>query len=79
VLATRDCLCHFVDARNQSDSDPEEVLAPVALYEDCTNPMSIRTTRKIVKFSNPFSIEGVGRVLLVGRAALGSDQRPLAG
>ena len=25
--------------------------------------MSIRTSRKIVKFSNPFTMEGVGRVL----------------
>jgi hypothetical protein len=28
--------------------------------------MSIRTTRKNVKLSNPFSIEGVGRVLPAG-------------
>ncbi|MGE5852391.1 MAG: hypothetical protein ACM35E_04545 [Deltaproteobacteria bacterium] len=36
--------------------------------------MSIRTTRKIVKFSNPFSIEGVGRVLPVGNYEVVTDE-----
>jgi hypothetical protein len=39
------------------------LLALVALQEGDPNRMSIRTTRKIVKFSSPFTMEGVGRVL----------------
>jgi hypothetical protein len=36
--------------------------------------MSIRTTRKIVKFNHPFSIEGVGRVLPAGNYEVVTDQ-----
>jgi hypothetical protein len=33
-------------------------IALVALQEGDPNRMNIRTTRKIVKFSNPFTMEG---------------------
>ena len=36
--------------------------------------MSIRTTRKIVEFSNPFSIEGIGRVLPAGSYEIVTDE-----
>jgi len=36
--------------------------------------MSIRTTRKIVKFSNPFTMEGVGRVLPAGNYEVVTDE-----
>lgn len=41
--------------------------------------MSIRTTRKIVKFSNPFSIEGVGRVLPAGNYEVVTDEELIEG
>ena len=41
--------------------------------------MSIRTTRKIVKFSNPFSIEGVGRVLPAGDYEVVTDEELIEG
>lgn len=43
------------------------------------NRMSIRTTRKIVKFSNPFSIEGVGRVLPAGNYEVVTDEELIEG
>jgi hypothetical protein len=41
--------------------------------------MSIRTTREIVKFSHPFSIEGVGRVLPAGNYEVVTDQALIEG
>jgi hypothetical protein len=41
--------------------------------------MSIRTTRKIVKFSHPFSIEGVGRVLPPGDYEVVTDAELIEG
>ena len=41
--------------------------------------MSIRTTRKIVKFSNPFLIEGVGRVLPAGSYEVVTDEELIEG
>jgi hypothetical protein len=41
--------------------------------------MSIRTTRKIVKFSRPFSIEGVGRVLPPGDYEVVTDAELIEG
>jgi hypothetical protein len=41
--------------------------------------MSIRTTRKIVKLSNPFSIEGVGRVLPAGDYEVVTDEELIEG
>ncbi len=41
--------------------------------------MSIRTTRKIVKFSNPFSIEGVGRLLPAGNYEVVTDEELIEG
>ena len=41
--------------------------------------MGIRTTRKIVKFSNPFSIEGVGRVLPAGNYEVVTDEELIEG
>jgi hypothetical protein len=41
--------------------------------------MSIRTTRKIVKLSNPFSIEGVGRVLPAGDYEVVIDEELIEG
>ena len=41
--------------------------------------MSIRTTRKIVEFSNPFSIEGVGRVLPAGNYEIVTDEELIEG
>ena len=43
------------------------------------NRMSIRTTRKIVQFSNPFSIEGVGRVLPAGNYEVVTDEELIEG
>ena len=36
--------------------------------------MSIRTTRKIFKFSNPFSIEGIDQVLAAGDYEVVTDE-----
>jgi hypothetical protein len=47
---------------------------PCALQESDPNRMSIRTTRKIVKFSNPFTMEGVGRVLPAGNYEVVTDE-----
>jgi hypothetical protein len=41
--------------------------------------MSIRTTRKIVEFSNPFSIEGAGRVLPAGNYEIVTDEELIEG
>jgi hypothetical protein len=41
--------------------------------------MSIRTTRKIVKFSNSFSIVGVGRVLPAGVYEVVTDEELIEG
>jgi hypothetical protein len=41
--------------------------------------MSIRTTRKIVKFSRPFAIEGVGRVLPPGSYEVVTDAELIEG
>ena len=41
--------------------------------------MSIRTTRKIVEFSNPFSIEGIGRVLPAGSYDIVTDEEMIEG
>jgi hypothetical protein len=41
--------------------------------------MSIRTARKIVKLSNPFSIEGVGRVLPAGDFEVVTDGELIEG
>ena len=41
--------------------------------------MSIRTTRKIVEFSNPFSIEGIGRVLPAGSYDIVTDEELIEG
>jgi hypothetical protein len=41
--------------------------------------MSIRTTRKKVKFNNPFSIEGVGRVLPPGTYEIVTDAELIEG
>jgi len=41
--------------------------------------MSIRTTRKIVKFSNPFTMEGVGRVLPVDNYEVVTDEELIEG
>jgi hypothetical protein len=41
--------------------------------------MSIRTTRKIVKFSNPFSIEGIDRVLPAGNYEVVTDEELIEG
>ena len=41
--------------------------------------MSIRTTRKIVKFSNSFSILGVGRVLPAGVYEIVTDEELIEG
>jgi hypothetical protein len=41
--------------------------------------MSIRTTRKIVKFGNPFTIEGVGRVLPAGNYEVVTDEELIEG
>jgi hypothetical protein len=49
------------------------------LQEGDPNRMSIRTTRKIVKFSNPFSIEGVGRVLPAGNYEVVTDEELIEG
>jgi hypothetical protein len=70
---------HFVGAWNQSEPDPEELLALVALQEGDPNRMSIRTTRKIVKFSNPFTMEGVGRVLPAGNYEVVTDEELIEG
>ena len=43
------------------------------------NRMSIRTTRKIVKFSHPFSIEGEGRVLPAGNYEVVTDREMIEG
>ena len=58
---------------------PEELLALVALQEGDPNRMSIRTTRKIVKFSNPFTMEGVGRVLPAGNYEVVTDEELIEG
>jgi len=41
--------------------------------------MSIRTTRKIVKFSNPFTMEGVGRVLPADNYEVVTDEELIEG
>jgi len=41
--------------------------------------MSIRTTRKIVEFSNPFSMNGVGRVLPAGNYEIVTDEELIEG
>ena len=41
--------------------------------------MSTRTTRKIVEFSNPFSIEGIGRVLPAGSYEIITDEELIEG
>jgi hypothetical protein len=41
--------------------------------------MSIRTTRKIVKFGNPFTMEGVGRVLPAGNYEVVTDEELIEG
>ena len=41
--------------------------------------MSIRTTRRIVEFSNPFSIEGIGRVLPAGSYDIVTDEELIEG
>jgi hypothetical protein len=41
--------------------------------------MSIRTTRKIVEFSNPFTMEGVGRVLPAGNYEVVTDEELIEG
>jgi len=41
--------------------------------------MSIRTTRKIVKFSGPFTMEGVGRVLPAGNYEVVTDEELIEG
>ena len=41
--------------------------------------MSIRTTRKIVEFSNPFSMKGVGRVLPAGNYEIVTDEELIEG
>jgi hypothetical protein len=41
--------------------------------------MNIRTTRKIVKFSNPFTMEGVGRVLPAGNYEVVTDEELIEG
>jgi hypothetical protein len=43
------------------------------------NRMNIRTTRKMVKFSNPFLIEGVGRVLPAGNYEIVTDEELIEG
>jgi hypothetical protein len=49
------------------------------LQEGDPNRMSIRTTRKIVKFSNSFSIVGVGRVLPAGVYEVVTDEELVEG
>ena len=51
----------------------------VALQEGDPNRMSIRTTRKIVKFSSPFTLEGVGRVLPAGNYEVVTDEELIEG
>jgi hypothetical protein len=41
--------------------------------------MNIRTTRKSVKFGNPFFIEGVGRVLPAGNYEIVTDEELIEG
>ena len=41
--------------------------------------MGIRTTRKTVKFGNPFSIKGVGRVLPAGNYVVVTDEELIEG
>jgi hypothetical protein len=41
--------------------------------------MSMRTTRKTVIFSNPFSLEGVGRVLPAGNYEVVTDEELIEG
>ena len=41
--------------------------------------MNIRTTRKIVKFSKPFTMEGVGRVLPAGNYEVVTDEELIEG
>jgi hypothetical protein len=41
--------------------------------------MSTRTTRKIVKFNNPFSLEGVGRTLPAGGYEVVTDEEMIEG
>ena len=41
--------------------------------------MSTRTTRKIVIFSNPFSLESVGRVLPAGKYEVMTDEELIEG
>jgi hypothetical protein len=41
--------------------------------------MSMRTTRKTVIFSNPFSLEGVGRVLPAGDYEVMTDEELIEG
>jgi hypothetical protein len=41
--------------------------------------MSMRTTRKTVKFNNPFSLKGVGRILPAGNYDVVSDEELIEG
>jgi hypothetical protein len=41
--------------------------------------MITRTTRKIVKFNNPFSLEGVGRMLPAGSYEVVTDENLIEG
>jgi hypothetical protein len=41
--------------------------------------MNTRTTRKSVKFSNPFSLEGVGRILPAGNYDVVTDEELIEG
>jgi len=41
--------------------------------------MNTRTTRKIVKFNNPFSLEGIGRTLPAGGYEVVTDEEMIEG
>jgi hypothetical protein len=41
--------------------------------------MNTRTTRKIVNFSNPFSLEAIGRMLPAGRYEVVTDEELIEG
>jgi hypothetical protein len=45
----------------------------------CLKPNGIRTTRKIVKFGNLFTMEGVGRVLPAGNYEVVTDEELIEG
>ena len=63
----------------QSNFDADVVLVLIALSEGCSNPMSIRTTRKTVKFSNSFSLEGIDRILPAGNYEVVTDEELIEG